>query len=304
MKTYRTVISAVLLTAVVLCACGRKAPETPETPGAEEPVSTVSAEESASVLCSDGARTLRFSRNDQDGWQWTDDVSFPLDGQYVDQLIAAARELDGLTPIADPKGPEVYGLVGSKSYLTVVGSDGSQVTYSFGSEAEGGYYCNSSADTARICVAPERILDLLGRSIYDMALLPDIPDLSADALRSVTITRGDEADQLTLSRGSWSRAGQGVTGEEQVQKLAAGLETLSVMKCVDYAPAAGAAEVCGLASPAAVLHLELDKGEFLLRVGGYDQAESAYFVTIGDDTTIYLMSGDVPALLAGWTIGG
>ena len=300
MKAYHTIIFAALL-AALLCACGQKTAETPEP---EEPVPTVSTEESTSVLCSDGTMTLRFSRSGTENWQWTDDVSFPLDGQYVDELIAAVQELDSLTPIASPEGPEVYGLVSSKRYLTVVSSDGTKVTYSFGSEAEGGYYCNSSADTARICVAPERILGLLGRSIYDMALLPDIPDLSADALRSATITRGDKADQLTLSRGNWSRGGQDVNGEEQVQKLAAGLETLSVMKCVDYAPASGAAEVCGLASPAAQLRLELDKGEFLLRVGGYDQADNAYFVTIGDDTTIYLMGGDVPALLAGWTIGG
>ena len=302
MKTYRYLFPALLLTAALLCGCGEK---TPAPTGTREPAAQADTrQEITSVLCSDGALTLRFRLADSGDWQWVDDTSFPLDVRQVEELLAAEAELEALTPIATDGESEDYGLSASKSYLTVAAGDDAQVTYFFGEKTDGGYYCRSSADKERICVAPERIVQLLGRSIYDMALLPALPDLSAGALRSATVTRGDAQDRLTLSRGKWLRDGQDATAEEQVQKLASGLEGLSLAKCVDYDPAAAAAEICGLEPPAAQLQLELEKGSFVLRVGAYDPEANAYFVTVDEDTTIYLMGGDVPAVLAQWAVGG
>ena len=303
MRTYRYIVYAALAAAVLLCGCGKKAPEPVEP---EEPVPTVATEESQSVLCSDGSMTLRFRRNDEDAWQWVDDVSFPLDGQYVDQLVETARELDALAPVSGAEAPEAYGLVGSRCYLTVSRSDGSEVTYYLGNKTEdgSGYYCNSTDDEKRIRVAPERVMSQLGRSIYDMALLPDLSGLTADTIKAVTIIRGDASDQLTLSRGKWMQGGQNVTEQAHVQQLVGALENMSLLRCVDYAPASGAAAVCGLDAPQAVLRLELDKKELTLSVGGCNEAEKAYFVTVDEDPTIYLMGGDLPALLVGWPIGG
>jgi len=302
MKKYLHLIWLLLLSVALLCGCGKKSGAPAAT---DEPEPTVTAEESTSVVCSDGSRTLRFRRNSDDQWEWVDDVSFPLDEACVAELIAAAQELETLPPITLPEAPEFYGLVGSKSYLHITRSDGSEVTYRLGKQSDdGGYYCCSSENDKQVCVAPEGIMAVLGRNIYDMARLPELPDLSPGKIRSAAITQGDATDHLAVSRGTWSRGGQDVTGEDQIQLLTAGLETLTVLKCVDYAPAAGAAAVCGLEPPAATLVLELDKSEFTLHIGEYSAAEGGYFVTIDDDTTIYLMDGQVPALLTGWSVGG
>lgn len=301
MKKYLRLMPLLVLLAALLCGCGKKGQTAPAEP--DEPEPTVIVEETTSVFCSDGSKTLRFRRDDDGKWLWIDDVSFPLNGEYVAELIAAAQELEALAPLPQADGPEACGLIGAKSYLRLTRSDGSEVTYYLGNSTDGGYYCNSTGNEQQIRVAPERIMALLGRNIYDMALLPQFPDLSAGQIRSAAITRNDATDHLAVSRGKWSRGGQDVSGEEQVSKLAAGLETLAVLKCVDYAPAAGAAEVCGLEPPAAILVLELDKTKLTLRIGGYDPSGEGYFVTIDDDTTIYLMGGEVPALLTNWSTG-
>lgn len=301
MKSYLRTMPLLLLLAVLLCGCGKKS-ETPVEPETPEP--TVTTEESTSVFCCDGTHTLRFRRNDQEDWQWIDDVSFPLDGQYVDQLIEAARTLDVLPAVPDPEPPAFYGLLDSNSYLSITRSDESEIVYRIGNEAEGGgYYCNSSDDEERIRVVPDSVVALLGRSIYDMALLPEFPDLSAKQIKSVTITRDGVSDCLTVSRGKWLRDKTVVSDFDAVSRLAAGLEDLSVLRCVDYAPSAGAWKICGLDPAAATLEVETGKASVTIYVGGYDEADSAYYVTIGDDPTIYLIGGELPALVAGWTAG-
>ena len=305
MRTHRHILlPALLLAALLLGGCGQKAPEKPAPE--EEDAPTVTVAQSTSLVCSDGTITLRFNRTEGEDWQWTDDPSFPLDGACVDELIEATRTLESLTPIAAPEAPEVYELVGAKRYLTLSNSDGTEMTYHFGKQAEGGgYYCNSTAAETRICVAPEQLLTLIGRSIYDMAKLPVMPDLSAEQLRSVTVTRKDSSETLTLSHGKWMRDGADVSGQEQVQALASGLEALAISRCVDYAPADGAAVVCGLEPPAARVEVELqDKSHLTLTVGINSPSIGGYLVTLNDDTTIYLVTGTLPAVLTGWTFGG
>ena len=165
---------AAVLAAVLLCACGSSAPapdpqpEEPEQPSAEPQI--------MALYCSDGDRLLRFHRGADGSWLWTDDVSFPLDGRYVDTLTAMLRELDALEPIDAPQGPENYDLYNVRRYVTVRWDDGSAVTYHVGRQAESGvYYVNSTADPDRICLAPERILAAMGRSIYDWRCCPSCP---------------------------------------------------------------------------------------------------------------------------------
>ncbi len=305
MKSYLRLTALVLLLAALLCGCGKKeaAPSGPD--GSDStPAPSAVAEESASVVCSDGSRTLRFRRDEQGTWQWVDDVSFPLDGQYVDELISLTQSLDALAPVANPEVPEYYGLVNAKRYLAVKRLDGTEVVYRLGNQTEdGGYYCNSSGSEKEIRIAPEQVLTVLGRSIYDMALLPQFPELTLKEIRSVTITRGDRSDRLTVSREKWMREKSDVSDDSSVMRLEVALPAAALLKCADYDPADGAAEVCGLEPPAAVMEVELAKSTLKLRVGGFNTSENAWYVALGDDTTIYLMAGDLPAVLAEWPVG-
>lgn len=69
--------------------------------------------------------------------------------------------------------------------------------------------------------------------------------------------------------------------------------------CVDWRPSSGAAALCGLDQPGAVLTAEYTHNgvqhSFTLTVGG--QRGAGYCVTVSDDDTIYLMSAEALAPL-------
>jgi hypothetical protein len=288
--------------AALLCGCGQRSAES-ET---EENTDAQPSEAVTSLSCCDGATTLRFHRDEVGAWVWTDDTSFPLDGQYADRLAAAALELEQAQALTAPDHPETYGVYTSGKYLTLQRVDGEEVTYYFGDQADSGeYYFCSASDESRICLAPQRMLELMGRSVYDMALLPELPAIESDSVRIVVITTGDQTDRMTVSRGRWLRGDEDVTDAESTRQLIALLADPTLLRCVDYAPAAGAALVCGLTAPTAVLRVEYANrvgadAEFVLTVGDYLAIERGCYVTINDDPTIYLMDAGPLAVLRNW----
>lgn len=304
MKKGRKRFAALVLAALALSGCGGKTqPVQEET---TVPAQAVSAEETTAVSCCGGDVTLRFRRGENGAWQWVDDPTFPLDGQYVEEIVAQAQALS--SQLADPAAGEasVYGLDKTDRYLTVSQSDGTAQTWYFGARTESNdYYACASGSPERICVAPESLLNNISRSIYDMALLPKPLHLTSDMLRQVTIQRGAVRDELQVKQGVWLRNAREIHGEERIALLAAALENVAVDACFDYAPSAGAAALCGLDEGAAVLQVSYVNtvgvdSELTLCVGSYRPAQQGFCVTLNDDATIYLMDSALASLLAAW----
>ncbi len=280
---------------MLLCACGQKQP----TPISPDPRPEPVAPRVVSLVCSNGELTLRFHRGEDDLWVWTDNPAFPLDGSCVDALMELVPISEDLSSIPDPAGPEAYGLLDARKYATVGYSDGTSVTCRFGTKSEDGtYYASFDSDPDRICLAPGTLLDLVEQGIYPMAVLPDLPALSADQIREVSLTRGDRTDRITIANSRWMLGGSDMTEDPAVRQLAAFLAAPALTQCVDFAPSEGAAELCGLEPPAAVLQVVSTDPEnsYTLTVGALTEDGSACFVTVNDDTTIYLM--DAAALEA------
>ena len=133
---------------------------------------------------------------------------------------------------------------------------------------------------------------LLSRSIYDMAVLPQLPVIAPEQVVSVTILTPERTVAfLTDENGVRRSANRDVTA--QTAALVEELGALTVTACVDYHPAEGAAAVCGLDEPTLTLAMNYlsDTGadKALTLAVGLPTGDGGRYVTLDGETTIYRM---------------
>mgnify|MGYP002588403663 FL=1 len=278
---------ALLAALTLLCGCGKKEAQPQQEDMAVNivPVEGVTALE----LC-DGEVTLRFARTD-DTWHWVDDGTFPLDQDAVAALLALPSSLAAAEPVQGQGELSGYGLETPKKYVTAT-ADGSDSTIYVGSQtSDGRWYVLTPDGVVRLAAQADG--EALSRSIYDMAVLPELPAITEENLISLTLT-GAEGKQVTFSvdeSGVRRSGARDVT--EKTASLVDELGKLAVTACVDYDPADGAAAVCGLDVPEAILAVNYvnahgGDGALTLTVGG-STGDGGRYVTLNGDTTIYRM---------------
>lgn len=278
---------ALLAALTLLCGCGKKEAQPQQEDMAVNivPVEGVTALE----LC-DGEVTLRFARTD-DTWHWVDDGTFPLDQQAVAALLALPSSLAAAEPVQGQGELSGYGLETPKKYVTAT-ADGADSTIYVGSQtSDGRWYVLTPDGVVRLAAQADG--EALSRSIYDMAVLPELPAITEENLISLTLT-GAEGKQVTFSvdeSGVRRSGARDVT--EKTALLVDELGKLAVTACVDYDPADGAAAVCGLDVPEAILAVNYvnahgGDGALTLTVGG-STGDGGRYVTLNGDTTIYRM---------------
>lgn len=278
---------ALLAALTLLCGCGKKEAQPQQEDMAVNivPVEGVTALE----LC-DGEVTLRFARTD-DTWHWVDDGTFPLDQDAVAALLALPSSLAAAEPVQGQGELSGYGLETPKKYVTAT-ADGADSTIYVGSRtSDGRWYVLTPDGVVRLAAQADG--EALSRSIYDMAVLPELPAITEENLISLTLT-GAEGKQVTFSvdeSGVRRSGARDVT--EKTASLVDELGKLAVTACVDYDPADGAAAVCGLDVPEAILAVNYvnahgGDGALTLTVGG-STGDGGRYVTLNGDATIYRM---------------
>lgn len=278
---------ALLAALTLLCGCGKK-----ETPPQQEDmaVNIVPVEGVTALELCDGEVTLRFARTD-DTWHWVDDGTFPLDQDAVAALLALPSSLAAAEPVQDQGELSGYGLETPKKYVTAT-ADGADSTIYVGSQtSDGRWYVLTPDGVVRLAAQADG--EALSRSIYDMAVLPELPAITEENLISLTLT-GAEGKQVTFSvdeSGVRRSGARDVT--EKTASLVDELGKLAVTACVDYDPADGAAAVCGLDVPEAILAVNYvnahgGDGALTLTVGG-STGDGGRYVTLNGDATIYRM---------------
>lgn len=278
---------ALLAALTLLCGCGKKEAQPQQEDMAVNivPVEGVTALE----LC-DGEVTLRFARTD-DAWHWVDDGTFPLDQDAVAALLALPSSLAAAEPVQDQGELSGYGLETPRRYVTAT-ADGADSTIYVGSQTSDGHWYVLTPDGV-VRLAAQADGEALSRSIYDMAVLPELPAITEENLISLTLT-GAEGKQVTFSvdeSGVRRSGARDVT--EKTASLVDELGKLAVTACVDYDPADGAAAVCGLDVPEAILAVNYvnahgGDGALTLTVGG-STGDGGRYVTLNGDATIYRM---------------
>lgn len=171
-------------------------------------------------------------------------------------------------------------------------ADGADSTIYVGSQtSDGRWYVLTPDGVVRLAAQADG--EALSRSIYDMAVLPELPAITEENLISLTLT-GAEGKQVTFSvdeSGVRRSGARDVT--EKTASLVDELGKLAVTACVDYDPADGAAAVCGLDMPEAILAVNYvnahgGDGALTLTVGG-STGDGGRYVTLNGDATIYRM---------------
>lgn len=278
---------ALLAALTLLCGCGKKEAQPQQEDMA---VNTVPVEGVTALELCDGEVTLRFARTD-DTWHWVDDGTFPLDQDAVAALLALPSSLAAAEPVQGQGELSGYGLETPKKYVTAT-ADGADSTIYVGSRtSDGRWYVLTPDGVVRLAAQADG--EALSRSIYDMAVLPELPAITEENLISLTLT-GAEGKQVTFSvdeSGVRRSGARDVT--EKTASLVDELGKLAVTACVDYDPADGAAAVCGLDVPEAILAVNYvnahgGDGALTLTVGG-STGDGGRYVTLNGDATIYRM---------------
>ena len=286
-----TRLLALLLLAALLTGCGSKAQQPKE---ADAAVQTALPPEGITALTlSDDTQVLRF-RRDGDIWYWQDDETFPLDQASMPALLEAAAAMTAAPSVPAGDDLSAYGLDDAKTSLSVT-ADGETLTFTRGDQAASGdWYLRCTEDGTVRTVSDDavKVFQLLDGSIYDMAVLPTLPAITMDTLHTAAITgAGGVQINLRVVDGVRKVGARDVTAETAA--LMDELSQLAVTACVDYDPAEGAAAVCGLDAPEAVLTLTYANAvgteETLIVTVGLPIGDGGRYVTLGGDATIYRM---------------
>lgn len=294
-----------LVLVLALMACGGKEPED-AADAADNSTLSNSAQlpmTEASYLEYDNSQiTCRF-RKDEDGWKWVDNESFPLDVSYVEEILTALDTMSvTLTPVTPAVEPADSGLDEPDRYMTVtVGEE--ITTLRFGDQKDDGQWYMAIDGQEDTYLAADEFVKLMDRSIYDMAVLPTLPELTDDNLTVITVrqTEGEKTVRLSKTDSGWVNGGKALP--DGIADIEAALADFTFDKCFNYDPSPDAAPLCGLDVPTATITLSYvntvgTESSVVLTLGTLRE-DGAYYATLNDDTTVYLLSQDkIAPLLA------
>lgn len=272
----------------------------------------IAAEHEYTALSYDnGSASLSFSLDEAGNWIWSDDPDFPLDDAVITAIIDELSTLKPQQTITNGDTLESYGLDNPTAALTATTAKDAVLTLSLGKATTDGdsYYMLMNGDESTVYIIADTLYNRLKTPIYDMMVLPELPELTERNIQSITI-QGAAGEDGTAglstvlnarhtgegdsTETSWRCGGSDVTGNETVQALLEDLTGLSIDRCVDYRPSDEALSICGFDSPAATLTVEYTTGTdasqtLTLYIGIKAASGDGRYVQLKDDTTIYLL---------------
>lgn len=313
-RTFRILLAIAVVLAVALAAVliyKNQAAQAQAEAEAEADAVITQEQEYNALSYNNGSATLSFTLDENGSWVWADDPTFPLDQTTVTVIVDLISSLTPQQTITDGDTLEAYGLDNPTATLTASGADGASLTLSLGKTTTDGqsYYMMMNEDQSTVYIIAGTLYDYLSTPIYDMCILPEIPDLAEENLDSITVTGtvttaltaareeteasdgeetdGEETDTQAVTVTWTDGEGTDVTENQQLTALLTELETFTLTKCADYRPSDEAVSLCGFDAPAAVAEIVSGSTTFTITVGGATLDGTGYYVRIDDDTTIY-----------------
>lgn len=246
--------------------------------------------------------TCRF-RKEEETWKWVDNEEFPLDAAYIEEILAALEGLNSTLTAAEPTvDPADCGLDEPDRYMTVtVGEE--TTTLRFGDQKASGEWYMSVDGSSDVYLAADDFVRLMDRRIYDMAVLPTLPELTDDNLTTITVRSSENNKYARLTKTDEGWISENRLAPEKAEAVETALAEFSFDSCFNFDPSPDAAPLCGLDVPSAVItaaYINTVGTETTMTLSlGTLRQDGFYYVTLNDDTTVYLVSqGKVAPLLA------
>ena len=240
-----------------------------------------------------GQVTCRF-RKEEETWKWVDNEKFPLDAAYIEEILAALEVLNStLTAVEPAVEPADCGLDEPDRYMTVtVGEE--TTTLRFGDQKASGEWYMSVDGSSDVYLAADDFVRLMDRRIYDMAVLPTLPELTEDNLTVVTVRSSENNNYARLVKTDEGWVSENRLTPEKAEAVEAALAEFSFDSCFNFDPSPDAAPLCGLDVPsvvitAAYINTVGTETTMTLSLGTLRQ-DGFYYVTLNDDTAVYLVS--------------
>ena len=314
-----SVITGILLIAAILkwSSNYRANREETVTPSDDPTVEETVLPEYNKLTYYNGSTTLDFMLTEDGTWAWTADQDFPLDTSVIETIFGLLEKLNTAQTVPAPEDLEEYGLNSTPSATLTASGDHTDLTLTFGKETEdGGRYAFKNGDETTVYLMPAALLKAMAIPVYDMMILPEIPEMlpsrmdfiriygnckedgSYETYTIITAQRPQTAETLTDEDITWRSNGANVTDDPTVQTLLNNLTTLTIDQCLDYHPSEEASALCGFNAPTAKLEVDFhtDGGaeqSLILTIGNPLPDDSGRYVRYGDeDPTLYRLSAD------------
>lgn len=297
MKRRMLLLLVLLLLALLAAACGKA--QTEDTADAAEGILLTSGQQDAADIIyleyDNSQVTCRFHRV-EDVWKWVDNESFPLDGSYIETMLSALEQLGmELTPIEGAGELSEYGLDDADRYLSFTAGEVPHTLY-IGKQREDGTWYMRVNDESEVYLVSNDFTALLDISVYDMAILPTLPELTDRNMTDITVQKSGEFNRivcLTKRDEGWFIGAKAFDG---IADLEAALAEFAFTRCFNYDPSPDAAPLCGLDSPSATIviqYLNTVGSESMLTLHlGLLREDGSYYATLNDDTTVYLLAAE------------
>lgn len=146
--------------------------------------------------------TVGLKKKD-DGWQKTDDSTFPVQADAADALAAALKSVSVLREIAPADADKaLFGLTDPQLTITAKTADGTAVTYQIGIENKtlGGFYAMRSGDET-VYLIDSTMPPLFMGGLYSIAEVDAYPQISSTNVIQVGLADGGRRMDLACHKG-------------------------------------------------------------------------------------------------------
>ncbi len=233
------------------------------------------------VTLSAKGETNSYTYDEKDGaWHWDSDYDYPMKSMYLNLIFNKMKSLTSLRTFEAQESVAHFGLEEPRFSVSAVDSEGKFLSLLVGNALDDDRVYAMEKGGRTIYIVSTEFADTLDKTLLEMAQVDSIPELSANQIKSLTVT----TDAGTVTIDSSDRSSYTVLGY---------VGELTTESAADWKPTEEELQEYGLTEPYAVISVSYENdsgpGEYTLTCGGLDESGN-YRYCIVDDSDMVVLS--------------